>query len=76
MYTIVIVNFETISEQYTRCLGLYKTNDEALDELQMLLADVKTEFGECVSCEYEDGFGIRDMHGNVLLEAWITVIEQ
>lgn len=76
MYTIVLINFDTISFNYTRCLGMYKTMNEAWDYLIELRTDVMKEFGDCNVYEYNDGFGIRDKDDNVLVEAWITMIEE
>lgn len=75
MFTISLMNYATMSFNCTRCMGLYKTKDEAWNSLFELRTDIGEEYSDCRISNMTDGFGVRDADDNILIEAFITLIE-
>lgn len=77
-YTIVLLDFQTMSFNYTRCLGLFERKESAFEYLKELMNDSKNEFSLLNPHIYQkdDMFTLRDEDENVILEAFITVIEE
>lgn len=77
-YTIVLLDFQTSSFNYARCLGLFERKESAFEYLKELMNDSKNEFAFLNPYIYQedDMFTLSDEDKNIILEAYVTFIEK